>query len=554
MVYGGKPSTGCHLCRKRKIKVGQIYKLHLCHNPCYIYLIPLDGKFPCLAHSTLSASQCDEEHPGCRNCTIYGQPCPGYRSDGIFRNETHKIQELVKKTRSSLPSGKPPSSHDLSAGSGRQKSPLSIYRISDSTWEEKAICYFFDQYTICDTTGGVGHLGFVPSLYAACRDQSSSDPASSSLRLAVDATALMALSNRVKAPEIVAQARNRFGLALRRFQEALDLPVEAVKDETFATLVILSMFEDISGDRLGLTSSHTAGFEALTKLRGESQLGHARGLDMFKFAYVHMQVEFLLLRGRTTIDPDWIVERLDSADPLQSLMILASKTTQLLTEPWSTSTSLGSAGVTKLASWIDSCRALDAELVRWSQSLPDMWLPLETRSYTGEDVLTYREMIIATIWAHFRAVRILVYLTMVDLFRTLSSVVNSPGIHREASQYEIDGLRLSLDLISETCRSVPFYFGEIDLLGNPIPPSAEGTTRVRAFWVYSMLWPLWYIVSCGLATPEQTQMIREVLARTGSELGIKLAIMLAGYDGQGAMPSPPEIYSFEQSVGGLSAM
>ncbi|PWY89376.1 Zn(II)2Cys6 transcription factor [Aspergillus sclerotioniger CBS 115572] len=517
MVYGGKPSTGCHLCRKRKIK-------------------------------------CDEEHPGCRNCAIYGQPCPGYRSDGIFRNETHKVQQLVKKTGSTLPSGKQPNRHDLSTGSSHQRSPLSIYRISDSTWEEKAICYFFDQYTICDETGGVGHLGFIPSLYASCRDQTSSDPASSSLRLAVDATALMALSNRAKAPGIVTQARNRFGLALQRLQEALDLPREAVKDETFATLVILSMFEDISGDRLGLTSSHTAGFEALTVLRGESQLGHARGMDMFKFAYVHMQVEFLLRRGKPTLDPDWIVGRLDSADPLQGLMILASRIAQLLAEPSSALASLESVGVTKLASWIDSCRALDAELDGWSQGLPDMWLPLETRSYTGEDVLTYREMIIAIIWAHFRAVRILVYFTIVDLFRTLASTVNSPGIHREASQYETDGLRLSLDLISETCRSVPFCFGEIDLLGNSIPPSAEGTTRIRAFYVYSTLWPVWYIMSCGLATPEQTQMIRGVMARTGSELGIKLAIMLASYDGQGTMPSMPDLYSFEQTVAGLSAM
>ncbi|RAK97199.1 putative C6 transcription factor [Aspergillus ibericus CBS 121593] len=512
MVYGGKPSTGCHLCRKRKIK-------------------------------------CDEKHPGCRNCATYGQPCPGYRSDGIFRNETNKVQQLVKKTSSSRPSGKRSSSHELSARSGHQQSPLSLYRISDSTWEEKAICYFFDQYTICDTTGGVGHLGFVPSLYAACRDQNAINPASSSLRLAVDATALMALSNRVKVPGILMQARNRFGLALQRLQDALDQPVEAVKDETFATLVILSLFEDISGDRLGLTSSHTAGFEALTKLRGESQLGHARGLDMFKFAYVHMQVEFLLLRGKSTLDADWVVEWLNSADPLQGLMILASKTAQLLAEPWSASASLESIGVTQLATWIESCRALDAELVEWSQGLPDIWLPLETRSYTGEDVLTYREMIIAIIWAHFRAIRILVYLTMVDLFRVLSSIVNSPGIHREASQYERDGLRVSLDLISDTCRSVPFCFGEIDLLGNPIPPSAEGTTRVRAFWVYSMLWPLWHLVSCGLAPPEQTQMIRGMMARTGSELGIKLAIMLARYDGQGAMPSIPEMYSFEESVG-----
>ncbi|GKZ17071.1 hypothetical protein AbraIFM66951_006025 [Aspergillus brasiliensis] len=522
MVYGGKPSTGCHLCRKRKIK-------------------------------------CDEGLPGCRNCAIYGQPCPGYRSDGIFRNETHKVQQLVNGKANGCASSssrmQPSKSVSSSGGKDLQKLPLPAYRITDSTWEERAICYFFDQFTIvaCNDEDSAGHLGFLPSLYAVCRDQN--DPASSSLRLAVDATALMALSNRVQVPGIVTQARYGFGLALRRLQEALNLPVEAAKDETFATLVILSLFEDISGDRHGLTSAHTAGFEALTRLRGESQLGNARGLDMFKYAYVHMQVEFLLLKGKPSLDSDRLVERLDSANPLQYLMILASKIRQLVAEPSSASDSLQSAGITKLASWIDSCRSLDFELVKWSQSLPDIWLPLETRSYTGEDVLTYREMITAVIWAHYRVLRIFLYNAMTDLFRALVSMVESPGIQREASQHEADGLRLSLDLISDSCRSVPFCFGEIDILGNPMPPSEQGgMSRVRAFYLYSMLWPLWYILSCGLATPEQTQIIRGVMARTGSEAGIKLATMLASYGGQDSMAKMPQLYSLEQSVREVSVM
>ncbi|KAL7653855.1 hypothetical protein ACMYSQ_008529 [Aspergillus niger] len=525
MVYGGKPSTGCHLCRKRKIK-------------------------------------CDEGRPGCRNCGIYGKPCPGYRSDGIFRNETHKVQQLMNDkakacSSSSSRTQTQPSSHDVSGGGkDLQKTTLSAYQISDATWEERAICYFFDQFTIveCNAFGGMGHLGFLPSLYADCRDQNVGNPASMSLRLAVDATALMALSNRVNVPGVVTQARYRFGLALRRLQEALDLPLEAAKDETFATLVILSLFEDISGDRHGLTSAHTVGFEALTRLRGESQLGHAAGLDMFKYAYVRMQIEFLLLKGKPSLDSDRLVERLDSADPLQSLMILASKVRQLISEPSSASDSLQSFGITKLASWIDSCRHLDLELVQWTQTLPELWLPLETRAYTGEDVLTYREMITAVIWAHYRVLRIFIHGAMADLFRALVSMVNSPGIQREASQHEADGLQLSLDMISDSCQSVPFCFGEIDMFGNPMPPSEQGMSRVRAFYLYSMLWPLWYILSCGLATPEQTQMIRGVMARTGSEAGIKLATMLASYDGEDAMANMPQLYSLERSVREVSVM
>ncbi len=68
---------------------------------------------------------------------------------------------------------------------------------------------------------------------------------------------------------------------------ALASPDQAVKDETFASVVLLSLFEDITGERNGLFSSHTAGFEFLMKLRGEDQLGNQRGRDMFNFAYTH---------------------------------------------------------------------------------------------------------------------------------------------------------------------------------------------------------------------------------------------------------------------------
>ena len=76
-------------------------------------------------------------------------------------------------------------------------------------------------------------------------------------------------------------------MALRGLRRALTSLEQAVRDETFATMVLLSLFEDITGERKGLVSSHTAGFEILMKLRGEAQLGNAQGRDLFSFAYAH---------------------------------------------------------------------------------------------------------------------------------------------------------------------------------------------------------------------------------------------------------------------------
>lgn len=290
---------------------------------------------------------------------IYGKPCPGYRQDTIFRNETHKVERLVKKTGNGSGSGSAsqlagadeqqqtittagpvvstavarrtpdtvattsttsPSLYSPSSSSSSTKvlSPgtpsaaaaaaattLSLHKLSDCSWDERAICYFFDQYTTYDGSAiGVSHLGFLPSLYKQCQEQhNQGDMASIGLRRAVDATALMSLGNEAKMPSLIVRARNKYGSALRDLRSALGLRAQAVKDETLATLAVLAMFEDITGERNGLSSSHTVGFAALMKLRGSSQLEYQRGRDLFNFAYTHTASSPGLFIPRTGLLP-----------------------------------------------------------------------------------------------------------------------------------------------------------------------------------------------------------------------------------------------------------
>jgi hypothetical protein len=94
-------------------------------------------------------------------------------------------------------------------------------------------------------------------------------------------------------------------MALRGIREALQTRTQAVQDETFAAVVLLALFEDITGERNGLSSSHTVGIELLMKLRGESQLGHQLGRDLFSYAYAHtvwIQIVLVVLRWRLETD------------------------------------------------------------------------------------------------------------------------------------------------------------------------------------------------------------------------------------------------------------
>ncbi|CAI7602258.1 unnamed protein product [Penicillium glandicola] len=517
MVYGGKPSTGCYLCRKRKIK-------------------------------------CDEAHPECRNCIIYGRPCPGYRPDAVFRNETRKVERLMKNSagvkshsNTNNQNSSSISASSVSVASHRQRTSsygkhndkpvLTLYSPADSTWEQRALCYFFDQYTIKADAEDGGHLDYLPSLYARELGRQSGESPSSCLRWAVDATALMTLANTKNAPSLMIKARQGYGRALRGLQEALASPANAVKDETFASVVLLSLYEDISGERNGLFSSHTAGFDFLTKLRGNTQIYHQRGRDMLNFAYAHTYVEILALGDKPRFDIEMVLGMLDINKPIERLMLTASKLCQLFLHM---SSAPKPPDQTLVESWITAGRQYDIELSQWTQTLPDRWLPLVVYSAQGEPLLTYNRISNAVVWNYYRAVRVMVQQLLLGLSSTLTSTkaakrfshsedTNSSGFEPEPeSESSLDEPALIAtihEMTTDVCRSIPFALADVDSLGRP--NKSDSAWQMRAAQGYGLLWPLWYILSSGMPTPAQVQLIRNVLARVGSTLGIKLALVLA---------------------------
>ncbi|KAJ5702969.1 hypothetical protein N7488_010517 [Penicillium malachiteum] len=502
MVYGGKPSTGCHLCRKRKIK-------------------------------------CDEGRPGCRNCTIYGRPCPGYRPtpDSVFRNETTKVERQLKKgtvfvstSASSIVSQNSESPGTLGHYNGnasRSNNSLSLITVADASWEERAVCYFFDQFiSPPDKETGMGHLAYLPVLYSRIRQQ---NPASSSLPWALEATALMTLGNVSQAPQLILQARRGYGRALSTLRRALASPTEALKDETFASVVLLSLFEDITGERNGLFSAHTAGFEFLMKLRGESQLNNTQGRNMFSFAYAHTYVEILALGDKPRVDMDFIINQFNgTVDPVERLMLATSKIRKVFLAMDASSSPPDLATVQACIAAAEEC---DCEVSQWSLHLPDHWLPLIVYSNQGEPLLTYNYISHCVVWSYHRAARVMIQQLLLNLNRTLSAILsktkepNDPLIE-QAALCDIKLRAVIQEMTTDVCRSLPFAMADVDTLGRPIT-SSEARNPSRAGHVYGLLWPLWYIVSCGMPTPDQVSLIRTVLHRIGRTHGIVLASILA---------------------------
>lgn len=237
------------------------------------------------------------------------------------------------------------------------------------------------------------------------------------------------------------------------------------------------------------------------------------------------------MREKPRYRTDWIVEQLDSSDPVIGLMVVASKLSRLFLEASSYHGPFGLVEIEKLVSWIEAGRLLDVEMAQWAQTLPNHWLPLAVYSPTGEHLLTYQRIAVAAIWKYYRAVRIILQRLMLELSQTLTSVVEDREVYAEVFQGDAGVADVIKDMITDTCRSIPYCFGDVDMSGNPPSSSINDKPRIRAIYGYIMLWPLWYIYSCGLATPTQTEQLRSALARVGSALGIRLALVLARDNG-----------------------
>ncbi|KAJ6155368.1 transcriptional regulator family: Fungal Specific TF [Penicillium chermesinum] len=472
MVYGGKPSTGCHLCRKRKIK-NSVTKAA----PGAATAPSTDGHVQAIAQRYIPAN------------------------NGQTPSDTGSLSDASSRMSSASSSS----------------SSLDLISIPDATWLQRAICYFFDQFTISPDCEGIGHMDYLPPLYAQL-DPRTREPSGTVFRLS--------------APPLMHQARQRFGKALRSLREALISPTQAAKDETFAAMLILSLYEDISGERNGLHSSHTAGFEYLMKLRGQGQLEHQRGRDMFNFAYVQMHVGILALGDKPRDNLDSVLEGLsNSDDPTERLMLTTSKMRHLYVSMQSAPNPPDQAAI---EGWIHSARDIDQEICAWGMSLPDRWLPLVVYSAQGEQLLTYHHGVHGVTWLYYRALRILLQRQIIGLNRTLLSVLaqksqHSPPDDPPWSSLQVDESSLEgiiKEMTADACRSIPFCLSQVDYLGRPLGPNHH-RKNIRAAQCFGLVWPLWYILTNGMPSPTQAEQIISVLHHVGHSQGIHLALVLA---------------------------
>ncbi|KAF2737380.1 hypothetical protein EJ04DRAFT_574574 [Polyplosphaeria fusca] len=257
MVYRGKPSAACFLCRERRIK-------------------------------------CDTRRPQCSQCTNRSVTCPGYKNplDQLFRDETESVTKRIQakgkkhdtKRVRKVQNETPPSSRS-------SYSPPAIPLAPLEPIEDIAIANFM--------------LSHIPdSRFDYLSTFSFSHP-SSPLLTAIHAASLAVLAQDRRSTPLLLRARDTYTRALASINTALRAPSLATQNETLICVLLLGLYEAllyIPSKPARQWTTHTDGALALVRLRGRAMLDSPMARKLLQ-QVCHLTL-VRSLRSNTRMPPD----------------------------------------------------------------------------------------------------------------------------------------------------------------------------------------------------------------------------------------------------------
>ncbi|PVH88699.1 hypothetical protein DL98DRAFT_402566 [Cadophora sp. DSE1049] len=522
MVFCGKPSGGCHACRERKTK-------------------------------------CDQVPEGCTQCKRAKRKCPGYRTPGdlIFRNEStnvirkFKAKEARDKKAASLKASPPQS---VSSGSSsppdddgwddvsdssleiiqRVDAPLSVFSLAP-TIEERATGFFVANFVLGMSGPSKGYLDYLTEV---TRTQVLDDGLLSSMR----AVGLAGYAHSVHAPSLLKNARYQYYRALQSTNAALRDPVDVKKDTTLLSIMILGIFEAITGSKqssLRDWAQHINGAAAVIKLRGPEQIRTPVGRRMMLTVTssllitciyravplpVHMQ-EYMEEALR-------VVETPDAAFRIQEIMMrFATLRSDIvhkrLTDPWKI---------------LNQALDLDAVLLKISSDPPPGWAYETIYTDTNADVVyngqyhLYYDYWMAQIWNALRTLRIMLNETMRGVL--LAGFSARPPVFtgtQHTAQFQISTDTI-YSLQADILYSVPQH---LNIFPEPLGFRDHGIASIRLHKLMDefsavrmsggsfLIWPLWFVGIVDVATEEMKGFVVRNLKNIAVTMGIQQAAVLA---------------------------
>ncbi|KAL9584742.1 MAG: hypothetical protein Q9212_001932 [Teloschistes hypoglaucus] len=454
MVYGGKPSTGCKNCRRRKIK-------------------------------------CDEQRPECTQCTTTNRLCPGYTHlfDLVLRDQTKSVslkaqQRKSKKQSATNNAQKTGTSHCIAEShnslqpSGRLPPSFAIIATNATTGylslptalheppEQQAVNAFISNYVSITrhSYSSRGYLDFLLPLYQNTRHDSL-------LSLATTAVALTVEGGSPRFRHFRDLSHSHFGKALLRASKAIRDPVESIKDDTLMSVLLLSFYERVLAvaESKQISGVHDSGAVALVKHRGKqngnSELS-ARLLLAAQTQVVDHCIETSAPFGKTSA-------ALDSLRPtnFENAASRLTSLSALLTDLMAFANPIlrnyhATPSEDQLLQILDYASDVEAQVSTWPDYVPDEWgykpshtfdeLPShESKLYVyNRRCDLYQDIWVANTWNSYRSTQLMIQYLILQSLAYLNPDHSSPLGRRIAT-----AIARVQELCDDICASVPFNLG-----------------------------------------------------------------------------------------------
>lgn len=535
MVYCGKPSRGCQMCRTRRIK-------------------------------------CDETKPTCLQCQKSRRQCPGYKDDFdiVFRNETQATERRArratnsKKYNSQVTLAAQQSAYATVQAAGgmspsavrMELSPRSDVDVTRALvpvepalsipLDVQAPCYFMSNFTLASQPTSRGYFEFLLPLVK-------SEPPESHFGLAFSAVAFAALANRPNARgrNLSIQAVNQYTRALRAVNLALQNPAHQRTDQTLAAIIMLGFFETISLERSTAMAwySHIDGAVQLVKMRGKKQLRTKIGHSLFICVRTQMTVSCMSASKTPSLGVDWWIadagkeDRLGTFLPRLSLRVAelrAQINIALATWPRTPER------FQEIRNFIRRANDMENEYQQWEAVLPEGLRPrtcawvdnIPGGNIMNSDVCPgkvdmFSDIWIANMWNGARVARLFIS----GIILRCTAWICSPVDYRTTPEYATS-VRLCADLVTDIIASIPYQLGcrmgaDGVLRGRnesgSLSPGENDLTSSKAIGGFFCMWPLFSVSNTDYVTDLQRQWAKGRLRYVSETLGMNQAKVLSNY-------------------------
>ncbi|KAE8344426.1 hypothetical protein BDV24DRAFT_160572 [Aspergillus arachidicola] len=400
MVYRGKPSPGCALCRKRRLK-------------------------------------CDQRQPSCSQCSRINQECPGYQDPRALRVYDQTTAVTTKALARAAITRKSPSEES-------SKTPPLI--CLPAPIQEQAMSHIFKYYV-----GTRQNPGVLPYL----SDLIHTDP-SEALQATIKAIGLACMSRIYHVPELRRSAGEEYSKALRATNANLQDAVSTTSDSTLWAVVTLSLYEG------AIKLLELRGVKQFESAAGLGLFNSARlqivMMNIFFRTNCHRSPTIAALsnHARTFGDTDS-----QAIDDFYDILITFNDLSMTIKEAYKNDGFRGNIAPligqalrldANLVSWASSLGlAWQFTVARNSPSFSSG--DIHIRSYDDE-YHVYPSINVAVLWNHYRQARIVLH----EMIQTMCLNVSEQQAMPKSQQIMLKSSTINKHLVKDVCSSVPHFF------------------------------------------------------------------------------------------------